>query len=216
MAGAVRRDPSRPGRGAPSALAVLRAVQLRGRATPEALAAMLACARDEVHPALGALPDGAVAGTPAGLAITDAGKRWLDDQLAAERRVVDRAATGRLYADFAPVDAEVKAVITSWQLRDRGGTPVVNDHSDHAYDRRVVGELGRVHLRALPLASSAARHLERLAPFPTRLERAQRAVAAGDHRLIAAPLVDSYHTIWFELHEEVLHLAGRPRAGEAP
>jgi pyruvate,orthophosphate dikinase len=32
--------------------------------------------------------------------------------------------------------------------------------------------------------------------------------------MIASPLKDSYHTIWFELHEELIHLAGRDRATE--
>lgn len=216
-----RSGPSRPvgdrarPRSVPTAVAVVRAVQLRGRATHEALATMLACEDEEVVRALGSAPGGAVVSTPAGLTVSDAGRRWLAARLADERAGADGAAGARLHARFASVDAEVKAVITSWQLRERGGPPVVNDHSDHAYDRRVVAALGRVHARALPLASSAAHELERLAPFPIRLERAHRAVAAGDHRMIATPLVDSYHTIWFELHEEVLHLAGRRRADEA-
>jgi pyruvate,orthophosphate dikinase len=31
-------------------------------------------------------------------------------------------------------------------------------------------------------------------------------------RFVAHPLVDSYHSVWFELHEELLHLAGLSRA----
>ncbi len=29
--------------------------------------------------------------------------------------------------------------------------------------------------------------------------------------MVAAPNKDSYHTVWFELHEELLVLSGRPR-----
>ena len=32
--------------------------------------------------------------------------------------------------------------------------------------------------------------------------------------MIASPLKDSYHTVWFELHEELMHLSGRTRAIE--
>jgi pyruvate,orthophosphate dikinase len=39
-------------------------------------------------------------------------------------------------------------------------------------------------------------------------------VAAGEHRYIASPTVDSYHSVWFELHEELILLAGRNRADE--
>jgi pyruvate, orthophosphate dikinase len=40
------------------------------------------------------------------------------------------------------------------------------------------------------------------------------AVGAGDHRYIASPRVDSYHSIWFEFHEDLILLAGRTRADE--
>ncbi len=40
------------------------------------------------------------------------------------------------------------------------------------------------------------------------------AVNAGDHRYVASPRVDSYHSVWFELHEELILLAGRSRAEE--
>ncbi len=41
------------------------------------------------------------------------------------------------------------------------------------------------------------------------------AVAGGDLQMIAHPLRDSYHTVWFELHEELIRLTGRNRADEA-
>ena len=36
----------------------------------------------------------------------------------------------------------------------------------------------------------------------------------GDQRYVASPRVDSYHGIWFELHEDLIQLAGRSRADE--
>ena len=47
-----------------------------------------------------------------------------------------------------------------------------------------------------------------------RLDRAMSALSAGDHRYVASPRVDSYHSAWFELHEELILLAGRSRADE--
>ena len=32
--------------------------------------------------------------------------------------------------------------------------------------------------------------------------------------MVAAPVKDSYHTVWFELHEELIILSGRNRADE--
>ena len=36
----------------------------------------------------------------------------------------------------------------------------------------------------------------------------------GDLDLLTKPIIDSYHTIWFELHEELIALAGRTREAE--
>ena len=33
--------------------------------------------------------------------------------------------------------------------------------------------------------------------------------------MMAAPIKDSYHTLWFEMHEELIELCGRSRASEA-
>ena len=41
-----------------------------------------------------------------------------------------------------------------------------------------------------------------------------RRPAAGDQRYVASPRVDSYHGIWFELHEDLIQLAGRTREDE--
>ena len=54
----------------------------------------------------------------------------------------------------------------------------------------------------------------RLARYAHRLDAAAAAVAAGDGRYIASPRVDSYHGVWFELHEDLIRLAGRTREDE--
>jgi pyruvate,orthophosphate dikinase len=56
--------------------------------------------------------------------------------------------------------------------------------------------------------------LPRLADYVSRLDRAAGLVAEGDHGYIASPRVDSYHSVWFELHEDLILLAGRNRADE--
>ena len=39
-------------------------------------------------------------------------------------------------------------------------------------------------------------------------------VEAGDHQWFTRPLIDSYHTVWFELHEDLLSTLGKERASE--
>ena len=61
---------------------------------------------------------------------------------------------------------------------------------------------------ALARLSSA---LPRFDGYARRLQRALDAIGAGDHTMVAAPIKDSYHTVWFELHEELIVLSGRQR-----
>jgi hypothetical protein len=51
-------------------------------------------------------------------------------------------------------------------------------------------------------------------PYRTRLARAIERARAGDQRFVASPRVDSCHGVWFELHEDLIQLAGRTRAEE--
>jgi pyruvate,orthophosphate dikinase len=51
----------------------------------------------------------------------------------------------------------------------------------------------------------------RLAAYVARLERAAERIAGGDHSHVAKLIADSYHTVWFELHEDLISLAGLTR-----
>jgi hypothetical protein len=55
----------------------------------------------------------------------------------------------------------------------------------------------------------------RLAHYPQRLSAALARATAGDSRAVAHPLDDSYHQVWFELHEDLLSLLGLAREAEA-
>ena len=39
-------------------------------------------------------------------------------------------------------------------------------------------------------------------------------MASGDHDYIASPRLDSYHNVWFELHEDLILTQGIDRAAE--
>ena len=55
----------------------------------------------------------------------------------------------------------------------------------------------------------------RFARYADRLTGALAAAVEGDGQMVAHPIRDSYHTVWFELHEELIRLSGRNRADEA-
>ncbi|MBI5319377.1 pyruvate, phosphate dikinase [Bradyrhizobium sp.] len=194
--------------------AVVRALALLGFATAERVAIALATSPDAVDGVLKSLPQTYISKAPRGLHVTPEGRAWLQGQLKAERDSIDRRAAERLYGNFMALDARFKQLVADWQIKLIGGRQVPNDHTDAAYDAAIRARLADFHQATLALLPDILTLVPRLRPFATRLAHAARAVAAGDCTMIASPLKDSYHTAWFELHEELIHLAGRDRAIE--
>jgi pyruvate,orthophosphate dikinase len=109
----------------------------------------------------------------------------------------------------------LKKVVTDWQVRVVDGEDTMNDHADAAYDQSVLDRLrSEVHAGVGPIIAQLAEQLPRLARYHERLEEALAKLDANDHQYVAHPLKDSYHTVWFELHEELITLAGRNRKDE--
>jgi pyruvate,orthophosphate dikinase len=131
----------------------------------------------------------------------------------------DRAAWGPANAEaaldaFLVLDHRMKETVTAWQLRDVDGEQTFNDHSDPDYDAGVLARLAALHADAEAWIRPLEAGLPRLAAYRERLARAAAAAAGGDGRYVASPRVDSYHGAWFELHEDLILLAGRSRAEE--
>jgi hypothetical protein len=194
-------------------LTVLQAMRLKGRLTEAVAAACTGVPAAEVTPVLDALIDAGHA-TRAGAAvrITATGRTRLAELLDAERAGIDQQALARAYDAFDDVNAELKTVVTAWQLR---GPDTPNDHTDATYDAEVIARLVAVDERFRPLLDDIVAVAARLAPYRGRFRDALEKVRGGDHAFVARPIADSYHTVWFELHEELIGLLGRTRAEEA-
>jgi pyruvate,orthophosphate dikinase len=147
--------------------------------------------------------------------LTDQGRDRYAELVAMEREAIPSETRAMLLPGFAALDGRMKEIVTAWQMRDpgAGGAPVMNDHGDPDYDRIVLDRLEA-------LASDADAWLGGLAAWPrsdgyrARLARALERTLGGDPRYVASPRVDSYHGVWFELHEELIQLAGTSRAEE--
>ncbi len=146
--------------------------------------------------------------------LTEAGTTRVAELRKAERERWTTEAAGEALDAFVAIDHRVKDTVTAWQLRD-AEAQVLNDHTDPDYDKGVLDRLAAVHADAIAWLKPVAAAVPRLATYEPRLEAALTAAAAGDGRFVASPRVDSYHGIWFELHEEMIQLAGRTRADEA-
>jgi pyruvate,orthophosphate dikinase len=188
-------------------------MRLKGRLTPEAAAAATGVGEAEAETALQELVTGELASqAKAAFRITPAGKERLAALLDAERATIDKAALEEAYEDFDEVNSALKEIVTAWQLKDPE-TP--NDHTDAAYDEGVIARLADLHARFGSLLNRIVDTATRLTPYRTRFDHAIEKVQAGEHSFVARPIADSYHTVWFELHEELIGLLGRTRAEEA-
>ena len=194
-------------------LAILQLVRLRGRPTVTDVAVAAGLTQGETESAVQELlAAGKVEDSRGRLKIATAGRAVLAELIAQERSQTDQKSLAVAYERFTSVNAQFKQLVTDWQTLD-GERP--NDHSDAEYDAAVVSRLAKLHEQFVPLLAELAEIAPRLANYPARFAAALDKVLAGDHSWLARPLVDSYHTAWFELHEDLIGLAGLSRVEEA-
>lgn len=192
---------------------VLQALRLKGRARPDDLASATGLSIDDATSVLAELIAASLAEEARDrFKLTTEGRAELERLLAAERDAVDRDAIAAGYHEFDEHNSDLKGLMTRWQLKDET-TP--NDHTDAAYDAAVVADLVALDERFRPLLDRFVALAGRLTPYPGRFELALARIQGGDHSWFARPLVDGYHTVWFELHEDLIGLAGLTRAEEA-
>jgi len=195
---------------------LLRIAQLKGMASPELLCTAALGVEDAIEQRIaGLVAAGWLQNLPRGVRVTPAGREWLSERLREEARAADRDACALVYESFVAPNRAFKQLIYDWQIRGTNGASVPNDHRDAAYDQAVLERLDDTHRAILPVLDAASAIAPRLRMYSSRLSAARQRVAAGETRWLAAPLVDSYHTVWFELHEDLLSVAGLNRSDEA-
>jgi len=117
----------------------------------------------------------------------------------------------KLFDCFLPVNRRLRDVCTAWQTRP-DGTP--NDHGDGAYDDTVRDRLDEVHSAAGSILRRMAAVQPRLAGYRPRLQVALDKFDDGESNWLASPLLDSYHTVWMQLHQELILMLGLTRADD--
>lgn len=155
---------------------------------------------------------GHVLGARGKFMLTPAGRAWLDEQypvhFAQHRADVGLVAA---YDRFEVINRELLALMTRWQTVTVGGQTVPNDHTDPRYDDAVIDELGSFHERAVPVLRAFAELEPRLEVHIEALEKAQARIIAGENDYVSGARIPSYHTVWFEMHEDLLRILGRKR-----
>jgi hypothetical protein len=200
-------------------LLVLHGLRLKGQAGAAAVAESAGITTAEVESWLARLAAGGLVvhrDIPAGWSLTSAGRV---EHARLVGREVDaagvRPAIEGAYERFRALNGGVLDACSRWQVREIAGTAVVNDHRDREYDARVVADLAALHDRVEPLCDDLAGALERYRPYREQLSRAVEKVEAGERDWFTKPRLPSYHTVWFELHEDLLTTLGLDRTAEA-
>jgi len=186
---------------------VLHAVRIKGIATPEAVAVATGATPEEVAARLAALADDELvverqSRKRPGWVATAAGRERHAADLAAAHDADARSALEDHYAGFLAVNAGVKGLAARWQAAP-----------DDAARMAILDELDELHDRARPALTGAGAVAPRFAAYGERLDAALDQLES-DARYFVSPTVDSYHTVWFECHEDFLLTLGRTRAGE--
>lgn len=149
-----------------------------------------------------------------GWTLTDAGRardiEWVTAELAS---TASRDRVTENYVDFLDLNPKLLAVCHAWQVREVGGVHLANDHRDIDYDFDVIDRLANVHGAVQPILDSLSDQLSRFSTYRVRLRNAMKSVDAGDHGYFTDGL-ESYHTVWFQLHEDLLSTLGIERWSE--
>ena len=123
--------------------------------------------------------------------------------------VVDAA-----YRLFLAENQKMLATCTRWQVKENDGEQVINDHADAAYDADVIATLAELDDAVQPVVAELEGLFDRFGIYGERFGYALEQVRAGDVAWFTSPMIESYHTVWFELHEDLLASLGIDRASE--
>jgi hypothetical protein len=151
-----------------------------------------------------------------GWTLTSAGKAVNERQLAEELSVPDlRSAVADAYLQFLPPNGRLLRASTDWQLRPDQADPLAaNDHTDAAWDRRVLAELSSLSHELQRVCRKLASRLARFTGYDDRFLAALERAGRGEHSWVNRPHADSCHTVWMELHEDLLATLGIQRGAE--
>ncbi len=189
--------------------------KLKGFAETPGIAALVGLKAKQVDTELAGLVKGGFVmhreGRISGWMLTPAGRIEHDALLATDLAAMGNLAElQRCYDEFLEWNRELLEVCTAWQVKDLERN-VMNDHTDKAHDTVVVKRLQAVHEGLAPISVRLSAMATRFDPYGTRLKFALDKVKRGSTDWFAKPLIDSYHTVWMELHEDLLagmHVTG--------
>jgi hypothetical protein len=146
-----------------------------------------------------------------GWGLTEAGRAVDAERIADELETAGtRTAVAAAYDGFLVLNPELLDLCTAWQMRSVDGVAMPNDHSDPAYDARVLDRLTDLDQRAEVVCADLSAAMLRFQRYRVRLTDALARARSGALDYVTDS-IESYHTVWFQLHEDLLATLGIPR-----
>lgn len=110
---------------------------------------------------------------------------------------------------FLPLNRRLRRLCSAWQVRPDGSP---NDHLDPDYEDDIFEQLEAVDAAVAPVLRRLSEVVGRFGSYRPRLRRSLERFEEGDGAWLASPMIDSYHTVWMQLHHELLLTLGMSRA----
>ncbi len=193
---------------------LVRALAIKGYVMPDMLAPAVDVSAEEAEALLERLVADGIAKESGGMfSLTDDGKALGAEMIAGDRASWGPAAAQAALDGFLELDARMKVIVTAWQMKEVDGEQVLNDHADADHDAGVLAQLAALHADTTAWIRPLLAGMPRLSGYGRRLDAAAAAAAGGDALYVASPRVDSYHGVWFELHEDLDPFGGHDPRG---
>ncbi|MGB7411097.1 MAG: hypothetical protein WA910_08135 [Sphingopyxis granuli] len=137
---------------------------------------------------------------------TDDGQALLEKQYMSLRASLPEEARDEIIRQFRPLDREVKLLAAKWQNADAR-----NDWEEKV---AVIEKLSALQQKTLSFISRYRSQLPNLSEFGAKLGKALAHVLEGETDFVVGVRCPSYHTVWFEMHEDLLRTLQRERDAE--
>jgi hypothetical protein len=179
--------------------AILNAVYLKKMATPEHVAEVTGIPLGDVaHVLTDAAGDGSLIDLGGQFMLGEDGRARVLAFYA--REYANARTTGAVsawYDRFETVNAQFIGLVSEWQKTDG--------------DERVQERLVRLVERHVAALRVLAQEIPRYERYAARFERGLTNIDRGRREYVCTPAIDSVHNVWFEFHEDILAVVGRPR-----
>ncbi|GGK94408.1 transcriptional regulator [Sphaerisporangium melleum] len=143
--------------------------------------------------------------------LTEAGRAADAERISGELDTAGtRPVVAKAYDAFLVLNPELLDLCTAWQMRPVGGVPTWNDHTDSAYDSRVLDRFADLDQRLQDACAELWAAMLRFGRYRLRLTDALTRARAGALDYVTDNM-SSYHIVWFQLHEDLLATLGIPR-----